>query len=74
MEKLILKPEIVDSIRKDPIMVGHVAAALDVSFFTMQQILNRNDPKLTQASVLKYLRAKLNMKDADLLTTEMQPA
>lgn len=73
MEKLILKPEIIIKIREDAIIVGHVAAALDVSFFTMQQILNRNDPKLTQASVLKYLRTRLKLTDADLLC-EMQPA
>jgi len=68
METLVLKPEIIDSIKKDSILFGSVAKVLGVSAFSLPRILLANDPRLTQASVLKLLRMQLSItKDIDLL-------
>ena len=74
MEKLILKPEIIDAIKKDSDLFKDIADELGISLYTMPSFLLRNNPRLTQANILKAIRLRLNLEtEADLLT-EMQPA
>lgn len=74
MEKLILKPEIVETLKNDPVAIGSIAEILGVSFTTMPRMIMRNDAKLTQAGVLKYLRKRLSIKNDSDLLTELEPA
>jgi len=74
MEKLILKPEIIEAVKKDSDLFKKVADELKISLYTMPNFLLRNDPRLTQANVLRLIRLHLNLEtEADLLT-EMQTA
>ena len=69
MERLILKKEVVDAIKKDGLLYGSVAAALDRTPSSLRKILADNDEKLTQASVLRILRNHLGIEsDSELLT------
>jgi hypothetical protein len=68
MDQIVLNDEILDKIKNDAFLFGGVAARLKVSPSTLPDILRRNDPKLTQASVLKLLRDHLGLQDNELLT------
>ena len=72
MEKLVLRAEVIESIKKDPVLFGAVAEALGVSVFTVITFLRNNDPKLTQASVMKLLRKHLKESKDNALLCEMQ--
>lgn len=75
MGELILKKEYVDKIRKDPVLFGKVFDHLDTTVSYGLQLLNNNDPKLTQASVLRILRSHWGVaQDSDLLTEVQEPA
>lgn len=68
MERFILKQEIVDKIKKDQILYGHVAALTDTTILSMRVVLRDNSVKLTQASVLNHLKNYLGIEnDSDLL-------
>lgn len=69
MEQMILKPEILDRIKKDQILFGKVSSAMGLSIRTVFELLPSNPPRLATASVLKVLREHLKIKnDKDLLT------
>jgi hypothetical protein len=69
MEQLILKQSVVDAIKRDPILYAQVANALGRSSYSLPRILILNDPRLTQATILKLLKNHLKVsKDSDLLT------
>lgn len=71
MSDLILKKEVVDKIKKDPELFGKVMKCLDKTPSYGLQMLNNNDLKLTQASVLRILRQHLEVElDSALLTEE----
>ena len=63
MERLVLKTEIIDTIKKEPVLFGAIAEVLGKSVFTLITLLRANDPSLTQASVLKIIGAHLKVKD-----------
>jgi hypothetical protein len=68
MKSLVLKLEIIETIKKEPVLFGAVADMLGKSVFTLITLLRNNDPVLTQASVLRVLRNHLNIKkDIELL-------
>lgn len=68
MEKIILKQEILDKIKKDPILFGRVAKALEIIPISLPRLLYSIEPvKLTQANVLKVLREYLGVQDNELL-------
>lgn len=74
MERLILKQEYVDAIKKDGLLYGEVAAALNRTPGSLRKILVDNDQKLTQASVLRILCKHLGgLQDSDLLTVLQLP-
>jgi hypothetical protein len=69
MEQLILKQSAVEAIRKNPILYAQVASVLGLSCYSLPRILLINDPRLTQATILKLLKNHLKVaKDSDLLT------
>lgn len=71
MERLILKKEVLDRIKKDPILYGQVASLTGHTILSMRKVLDENKPKLTQFSVLKHLSEYLKIKDQnDLLEVE----
>lgn len=72
MDRLILKQEIVDTIKKDGLLYGKVAAALDRTPGSLRKILVDNDEKLTQAGVLRILREHLGIKKDMELLEELQ--
>ena len=63
MERLVLKTEIIDTIKKEPVLFGAIAEVLGKSVFTLITLLRSNDPSLTQASVLKIICSHLKVKD-----------
>lgn len=74
MERLILKQEMVDAITGDGLLYGKVAYILDLKPGSLKKILSDNDPKLTQASVLRILKEHLGVSQDSELLTEMQEA
>lgn len=68
MGRMILKPEIVELIKKNQLTYGKLAYLLDVSISSMPRILAANKPELTEAAVLRMLKEDLKItKDSDLL-------
>lgn len=67
MDRLILKQEIVDAIKKDQVLYGKVATLIDVTILSMRKVLNDNSRKLTEASVLKFLKEYLGVDESELL-------
>ena len=55
MEQMILKTEIRDMIKKDPILFGKVAVLQDMSVRTLMDLLPSNPPRLASASVLNVI-------------------
>lgn len=75
MERLVLRQDINEIIRKDAMLYGKVATALNIVPMSMSRILTANSLRLTEASVLKVIREHLNIKeDSELLTPEMEAA
>lgn len=71
MEQLVLKQEILDSMKKDPMLSGKVGHILGISTMTLPKMIMLNDRRLTQASVLKIIREHLGFTtDNELLTSE----
>ena len=69
MSELVLKSEVLDKIKNDPILFGKVAGSVGKSLSYTLRLLTINDDRLTKASVLKILREHLNVNtDAELLT------
>lgn len=68
MGEIVLKKEILDKIKKQPKLFGDVMEAIDATPSYGIQLLKNNDPKFTQANVLRILREHLgDLKDSDLL-------
>lgn len=67
MIQYILKDAIVDKIKTDPDLFAQVAKAVDVSVFTLPDLLRKASPKLTQKSCLVALSKHLKVKEHDLL-------
>lgn len=79
MERLALKEEIVERIKKDQLLYGKIAYVMGVSVTSMPRILADNNriltskkaasTKLTDASTLRILREHLGVtQDSELLT------
>lgn len=69
MAQIVLKQEIVDIIKDQPLLFAKVAIALDVKSRTLSDILADNPPRLTTAGVLKALREHTGItEDTELLT------
>lgn len=67
MKTLVLKQDIVDKIKTDPILYGKVASALGLSPTSLVRLLYAQSEKLTQANVVLVLREYLNIKkDSEL--------
>lgn len=73
MDEIVLKPEIMDKIKSDADLFAGVAKALKISPSTLPNVLSRNDPRLTQANVLKVISEHLDIQDTQRLL-EMQEA
>jgi hypothetical protein len=69
MENIVLKQQIVDKIKEDPILFGRVAQALDLKPISLYNVLAQNHIKLTQAGVMMVLREYLGVQDNELLET-----
>lgn len=68
MNRIVLKEEILEKINNDKELKEKVAGALGISVHSLYRLLYANDPKLTQAAVLKVLREDLGVEqDKDLL-------
>jgi len=72
MGALILKKDIVDKIKKNPDLFGKVFDCLDTTVSYGLQLLQNNDPKLTQATVLRIIRENLGVKDDSDLLEELE--
>lgn len=72
MEKLILKQEYVEKIKKDGFLYGKVAAALNRTPGSLRKILAENDQKLTQASVLSIISEHMGGVQYNELLTSIQ--
>ena len=75
MGELVLKKEYRDKIRKDPELFGKIfgtePGALDTTVSYGLQLLNNNDPKLTQASILRILKSHWGLNsESELLEEE----
>lgn len=69
---MVLKKEYLDQIKKDPKLFSEVAICLNKKPSYMLQLLNYNDPMLTQASVLEILKQAFKVKQYSDLVTQLQ--
>jgi hypothetical protein len=72
MKKIVLKSEIVDKIKSDAILNKKIAESLGISERSMARLLYGNDPKLTQACVLRILKSHLKINKDNQLLAEIQ--
>lgn len=71
MKQMILKQEILDKMKSDPLLFGKVGFILGISSMTLPKMIMLNDRRLTQASVLRVLREHLGIKKDSELLEEM---
>lgn len=71
MSDLILKKEYRDKIKKDPALFSAIAICLDTTVSYLIQLINTNNAKLTQASVLRIIADKEGIKDHSELLTDI---
>lgn len=65
---LILREDIKKTVATDQILFGKVTAHLDVSIRYGLVLLEKNDPRFTQAGVLRIIKEHLKLpEEADLL-------
>ena len=72
MKKIVLKSEIVDKIKSDAALNKKIADSLGISERSMPRLLYGNDPKLTQACVLRILKSYLKINKDNQLLAEIQ--
>jgi hypothetical protein len=72
MKKIVLKSEIVDKIKSDASLNKKIAESLGISERSMPRLLYGNDPKLTQACVLRVLKSHLKINKDNQLLAEIQ--
>ena len=72
MERIVLKSEIVDKIKQDAVLTKKIADSLNISEKSMPRLLYGNDPKLTQACVLRILKSHLKISKDNQLLAEIQ--
>jgi hypothetical protein len=72
MKKIVLKSEIVDKIKSDANLNKKIADSLGISERSMPRLLYGNDPKLTQACVLRILKSHLKINKENQLLAEIQ--
>lgn len=72
MERIVLKSEILDKIKADPALNKKIADSLEISEKSMPRLLYGNDPKLTQACVLRILKSHLKINKENQLLAEIQ--
>ena len=69
MQRLVLRSEILDKVRKDPALFGEIGQCFpNIGVRGLLKMTYGNDPKLTQASVLQVLKKRLKVSDNELLT------
>lgn len=75
MAEFGLKKEYLDAIKKSPEIFkkvfGSEPGSLDTTVSYGLQLLTNNDPKLTQAAVLKILKEQFKVKHESELITEL---
>lgn len=73
MDEIVLKPEIVDKIKSINMLACGVADALGISVYSLPRLWKDNDPRLTQANVLKVISDFLKIEDTEaLLLTQVK--
>jgi hypothetical protein len=67
MENIGLSEKALKAIKDNAELYGKVSKVLDVAPISLPRLLYSNDPRLTQAIILKLLRKELKCNDAALL-------
>jgi len=68
--KIVLKQDILNRIKSDPILYGKVASEVGVVPMTLPRLLYSNDPRLTQAGILEIIKSSMGISSTeDLLET-----
>ena len=62
---MALKKDIIKAVKKDPILFGRIMECLGKRPAYGIQLLNNNDPKLTQAAVLRILCEHLKIENQE---------
>lgn len=62
-----LKAEIIQSLKDDPILFGHVADSLSISPFTLPDVIRKNSSRLTEFGCLQTISSILHKKHIDLV-------
>lgn len=71
MEQLVLKPEVLEKIKDDPMLFGKVASVLGLKTRGLTDLLPKNPPRMATASVLRVLREHLNVTEDNELLVEL---
>lgn len=66
METFGLKSWVLDKVRSDATLFGKVSDAVGVGPLSLPRTLRENDPRLTQANVLKVIADHLGEQDTNL--------
>ncbi|HRO18516.1 MAG TPA: hypothetical protein PLU07_10015, partial [Ferruginibacter sp.] len=72
--KLVLNKIGLDAIKDNPKLYGQVADLLGVAPLSLPRILNANDQRLTQASILKGIAEHLGVQDINELLEQVVEA
>jgi hypothetical protein len=65
--KYALTTTVKESVLRDPLLFGKVAAALNIAPTSLPRFLNNDDSRLTQAGVLETIAQHLKIKDTNKL-------
>lgn len=68
MSELVLKPEVLEAMKRDPMLYGKVAAAINASPLSMPDMIRKNHRRFTEAKALKVMAEHLGKDEKDLIT------
>lgn len=63
MQQIVLKQTIVDKIKESGYLFGEIATNIGVAPASLPRLLYKNDPRLTQAGILKIIKDHLRLED-----------
>ena len=74
MEREVLKQDVLNKIKNDPMLYGKVAAELEISPASLPRLIYDKDNRLTQRGILRILSEHLKIENHnDLLEMVTEP-
>lgn len=74
MERMVLKQDVIELIKKDQVLTAKVATAMGLVYTSMPKALVQENQKLTCYSVIQLLKRELKLKETELMEPLVQQA